>query len=118
MRRELLAAEELEAGQMRRVQVGGRAIVVIRTHDGEFHALRDRCPHFGAPLSRGWVQREMVGLGGPGRFELAPDRFVVRCPWHGFEFDVADGRCPADPEEVRVKRYEVEVKDGKVFAEV
>ena len=118
MRHELVGADDLGPGEMRRVEVGRRALVVIRTQDGAFHVLRDRCPHFGAPLSAGRVQREVIGGDGPGDFSLATDRFVVRCPWHGFEFDVSDGRCPADPDDYRVKRYDVEVENGKLYADI
>jgi 3-phenylpropionate/trans-cinnamate dioxygenase ferredoxin subunit len=51
-----------------------------------------------------------------GQRELAPD-LVLRCPWHGYEFDVDTGVCPADPKNVRVKSYPVVIEDGKVTIE-
>jgi len=40
---------------------------------------------------------------------------VVTCPWHAWQFQVATGECPDSPR-LRVNRYEVEVRDGEVFA--
>jgi 3-phenylpropionate/trans-cinnamate dioxygenase ferredoxin subunit len=99
--------DEVQPGEMRSVLLGGQVrIVVIRDRAGNFHALRDACSHQGAPLSAGRLEA-LVTDG----YEPAPSHDVVRCPWHGFEFDVATGRCPADPTKVRVKAYQVEL-DG------
>jgi nitrite reductase/ring-hydroxylating ferredoxin subunit len=36
---------------------------------------------------------------------------VLRCPWHHYEFELASGRCLADPTRLRVARYEVEEEE-------
>ncbi len=35
------------------------------------------------------------------------------CPWHGFDFDLATGRCHVDPD-LSVPVYAVRVSDGVV----
>jgi 3-phenylpropionate/trans-cinnamate dioxygenase ferredoxin subunit len=35
---------------------------------------------------------------------------ILRCPWHGWEFDLTTGRSVFMPAEVRVKSYPVEVQ--------
>jgi 3-phenylpropionate/trans-cinnamate dioxygenase ferredoxin subunit len=35
---------------------------------------------------------------------------ILRCPWHGWEFDLRDGRSVVDPERTRVRSYPVEVE--------
>ncbi|WP_293028116.1 aromatic ring-hydroxylating dioxygenase subunit alpha [Pandoraea sp.] len=57
----------------------GRRLVFWRTEDGRAHAHPDRCPHLGAQLSRGAV-----------------DRDCLSCPFHGFAFD-AQGQCRRIP---------------------
>jgi 3-phenylpropionate/trans-cinnamate dioxygenase ferredoxin subunit len=93
------------------VEVEGRGIAVFNT-DGVFFALRDVCPHQGARLSAG----QMVGTltaDRPGCYEYESDRKLVRCPWHGWEYELATGRSWFDPEHNRVRPYPVSVEKGK-----
>lgn len=113
MKHELFPLGALGLGEMRPVQVDGLAVVVARTLDDRLYAVRDRCPHAGAKLSNGRLERTVVG-DGVGRYVLS-DGYLIRCPWHGFEFDVSSGRCLADPENTRVRAYRVYVEHGMVW---
>ncbi len=115
MKHDLFSSDELSPGTLRRVLVDGIAVVVLRTSAGELHALRDICPHLGARLSGGWLTPLVDGDDVDNRW--LTDRTMLRCPWHGYEFDVDTGRCVADPEHVRVKAYGVAVEDGRVVLE-
>jgi nitrite reductase (NADH) small subunit len=42
------------------------------------------------------------------------DEPVVRCPWHGFEFGLADGRSLAQPKDLRTKIYRAEIEAGVI----
>jgi nitrite reductase (NADH) small subunit len=116
VRHELFGMDELRPGELRAVRIAGVAIVVMRTPAGDYRALRDSCSHHGAPLSHGRLQPVTVG-DDVGCYELSTDRFVLRCPWHGYEFDTENGRCLADPEHARVRAYTVTVEGGTVFLE-
>lgn len=108
------SAAALERGGRLIARVGGREIgVVVDPLTGRPVGLRNRCPHHGAPLCLGTV-RERVG-GSPGRYALT-GRTVMRCPWHGWEFDLETGRCPDDPS-MRVAVYPVEIRDGRVLVQ-
>jgi 3-phenylpropionate/trans-cinnamate dioxygenase ferredoxin subunit len=48
----------------------------------------------------------------PGRVEFERDGEILRCPWHGWEFDLRTGRSVVDPDGVRVRSYDVVVDDG------
>ena len=37
---------------------------------------------------------------------------MVRCPWHGWEYDLRTGQSWFDPGSVLVRRYEVVVASG------
>ncbi len=104
---------ELPPGEMRGVKVGGLDLVIVRRPDGALSVLRDRCPHFGARLSLGRLQPLATGER-TGERVLSETEYVVRCPWHNYEFDVESGRCPADPENKRVRTYAVDVEDGMI----
>jgi nitrite reductase/ring-hydroxylating ferredoxin subunit len=115
MRHELFGVDELQPGEMRSVMVDRVAVVVVRTADGSFRALRDRCPHQGVKLSLGKLEPIVVG-DDVDRYEVTED-LLVRCPWHGYEFAVDSGRCLADPDHSRVRAYKVEVEGDTVVLE-
>lgn len=107
----VLREEELAVGEARLVAVGERELVVYRLQDG-YYALNNYCPHQGAPMLAGRVG----GTNAPSDvycYRYDRDGEIVRCPWHGWEFDIKSGRSLFS-ERVRVKSYPVVVEDGKV----
>ena len=55
----------------------------------------------------GWVYSSA-----PGEYDYSRRGEIVRCPWHGWEFDIRTGQSYFDPARVRVRRYEVTVESG------
>ncbi|MCC7369560.1 MAG: Rieske (2Fe-2S) protein [Chloroflexi bacterium] len=100
--------DELPPGQHRIISVRGRTIGVFNVN-GEYHALLNRCPHRAAPLCQGVVTGLITS---PAQYqrELTRDGEIVRCPWHGWEFDITDGRSVFNPHRVRTRTYEVFVE--------
>lgn len=82
----------------------GKPVVLFRTAAGRPIALEDRCIHRGVPLS----------FGG----ECEGD--IIRCPYHGLEFD-GSGKCtriPGQdrvPETARILSYKVVEKDAVLW---
>lgn len=104
---------ELAPGTWKTITVRRREIVIVNA-DGELFAMFNRCPHQQAPLSRGRLAgAPAAGL--PGEFAYEPDTYVLRCPWHHYEFDLRTGRCLADPARLRVATYELR-EEGEEFA--
>lgn len=100
---------EIPEGGRKIVAHGGIEIGVFRSN-GAFYALRNYCPHQGAPLCRGTV--DATHAPAPvGEFRPALAGRVLRCPWHGWEFDLATGKGLYDAKG-RVKTYAVRVDDG------
>lgn len=97
---------------------GGRKLVRVRGRDvalfhvaGEYLAILDRCPHEGGSLCKG----KLIGLvesDGPGHYRYSRPGEIVRCAWHGWEFDLRTGRSRCDPARLRVKTYPVDVAAG------
>lgn len=105
------SAQELEREGRVVARVGGRELGVVRDpRTGALHGIRNRCPHHGGPLCLGRVQERHTGT--PGTYSLT-GRAVLRCPWHGWEFDLETGRCLDDPG-MRAAVYEARVEDGRV----
>jgi nitrite reductase/ring-hydroxylating ferredoxin subunit len=93
------------------VSVEGREIGIYRI-GGEYYALHNYCPHQGAPLCAGIV----CGTNLPSdvyRYEYGRQGEIVRCPWHGWEFDIKTGKSLFN-EKVRARSYKVELRDGKI----
>jgi len=94
------------------VRVVGESIVLVRDGD-KVHALHNRCPHRGVPLSAG--RREFPG--------------TISCIYHGWTYRLASGELVAaltdGPDSpicgkagVRVKTYPVEERAGIVWVYV
>ncbi len=69
---------------------------------GSFYAIDDACPHQGASLSEGEVVRGCV----------------VICPWHGWEFDVTNGKLLTPPGTLNTTTYRVVVEGDDVLVEL
>ncbi len=111
MARHVVAAVgEIPPGGRKIVEVAGRSIGIFNL-GGEFFALRNRCPHQGGPLCLGRLSG-FVHSPAPGEYEYSRQGEILRCPWHGWEFDVRTGQSWFDPARVRVRRYEVTVEPG------
>jgi len=104
------SAADLERDGRVVARVGGREVGVV-AEAGGVHGIRNRCPHHGGPLCLGTVRERVAG--GPGVYELAGRR-VLRCPWHGWEFDLETGACLDDPS-LCAAVYPARLEDGRVL---
>src|SRR5687768_18841 len=102
--------DEIAPGSRKIVDVGGRSIGIFNVN-GEYFALLNRCPHQAGPLCKGNAYG-FLKSGAVGEYEYSRPGEIVRCPWHGWEFDVRTGQSWFDPVQVRVRRYDVTVTSG------
>ena len=87
----------------------GRFSIGVFNINGEFFALRNYCPHQGAPLCLGIVSGTTLP-GEPYTYEYGRENEIVTCPWHGWEFEIATGKSIFNPHRVRVRSYEVTIE--------
>ena len=106
---------ELPPGERKIIAVDNRSIGVFNV-GGQFYALRNVCPHQFAPLCEGRITGTRVPSE-VGEYKWGMDGQIIRCPWHGWEFDITTGRSIFNPHRVRVKSYEVVVESGENVAE-
>ncbi len=109
------AAADIPDGGSKLVEVKGRPIAIFNVK-GEFFALFDKCPHEGGSLCRGKLTG-LVESDGPGQYRLSRKGEIVRCSWHGWEFDLRTGKSWCDPRRVRVRNYAVSVELGTRLVE-
>jgi 3-phenylpropionate/trans-cinnamate dioxygenase ferredoxin subunit len=101
---------EIPIGERKIVDVANRSVGIFNI-GGEFFALRNRCPHQGGPVCTG----RLAGFLAParvGEYVYSRPGEVLRCPWHGWEYDVRNGQSWYDPINPRIRRYEVAVESG------
>jgi pyruvate oxidase len=90
---------DLAEGRVATVAVGRRTLALTH-HDGRFGALDNACPHQGGPLGEGTIEHGLL-----------------RCPWHGYDYDPITGE-PPPPFEDAPTCFPVEVRDGAIWVDV
>jgi 3-phenylpropionate/trans-cinnamate dioxygenase ferredoxin subunit len=65
---------EFEDGTMKKLQVQGQEILLVKAGD-RYYAASNRCPHLGGDLSAGKLEGT-----------------VITCPRHASQFDLKDGK--------------------------
>jgi nitrite reductase/ring-hydroxylating ferredoxin subunit len=114
MRVEVCASEELPAGEMIGTKLGPMPVVVVRAPDGTLHAVLDKCLHQGGPLSKGRLGAASLESSGVDDYRDDRAGEILRCPWHGFEYDIRNGSLLAEPSRC-LRTFTVTEEDGKVF---
>lgn len=97
--------DELQAGELRSVQIAGKSLVMGRTEKGYF-AVEDRCSHEQQPLSAA------------GDIEGRIERGVLVCPHHGAKFDPHTGQAKGLPAVRPIKAFEVRLEGGYVWVKL
>ena len=91
--------DQVPDGEVRRFDVGGRAVAVIRIGD-DFYALGDTCSHADYSLSEGY---------------LWAGECKLECPRHGSRFSLLTGEPDSLPATRPVPTYRVDLRDGELF---
>jgi nitrite reductase/ring-hydroxylating ferredoxin subunit len=77
--------------------------------NGQYYAWRNVCPHAGAPVCVGKV----CGTRLPSlvyEYKYGRENEILRCPWHGWEFDLLTGEHLVDPE-TRLRKGKLAIGD-------
>ncbi len=96
MKQTVCHKDELAPGQMKAVQLGPIRVVVIRAMDGSLHGLAAKCLHQGGPLEYGKLYDHTVASAEVGEYVMDAGRDILKCPWHGYEYDIRTGQTVFD----------------------
>jgi pyruvate oxidase len=88
-----------DEGRVRAAVVDGRPVALSRC-GGRLGALENRCPHQGGPLGEGSIEKGLL-----------------RCPWHGYDYDPLTGVPPGDFADA-VPAYAVEERGDGTWVEL
>ena len=87
--------EDVPPGTVKAVTAGEEPIALANV-DGSFYATQGKCRHLEGPLGEGKL-----------------DGCLLRCPWHGWTYDIRTGKNDFDLA-IELRTYEVQVEDGEV----
>lgn len=91
--------EELANGTGKVIDVENEQIALFNIGN-TFYAIDNICQHAGGPLGEGTTEGN-----------------VVTCPWHGWEYDVSNGKCLTNPN-VTQGSYPVKVEGDDILIEI
>jgi len=86
-------------GRVRSVVVDGRTVALSRC-GAWLGALENRCPHQGGPLGEGSIEKGLL-----------------RCPWHGYDYDPLTGKPPEGFSD-GVAAYQVDERADGVYVQL
>ena len=86
-------------GRVRSVVVDGESVALTRC-GGVLGALENRCPHQGGPVGEGSIENGLL-----------------RCPWHGYDYDPTTGRPPEGFSDA-VTAYAVDEREDGLYVEI
>ena len=72
----VLSKDELPEGRVTSVSCKNRTLCMSR-YKGKYGALDNKCHHQGGPLGEGSIENGLL-----------------RCPWHGWDYDPITGKAP------------------------
>ena len=115
MKHRVATVEEIPPGGRKIVKVQGREVGIFNL-EGRYYALKNVCRHQGARVCLGKV----TGTTLPSRvyeYRYGREGQILRCPWHGWEYDITTGQSLFD-EAVKVVTYPVHVEDESIYVEL
>ena len=91
--------KDLSEGRVKTVTANHKDICLTH-YKGKFSALDNHCPHQGGPLGEGSIENGML-----------------RCPWHGWDYDPCTGMSPGGFDD-GIETFPVKEKAGAIFVGV
>ncbi|MDW3191360.1 MAG: thiamine pyrophosphate-binding protein [Cytophagales bacterium] len=91
-------ADQLLDERVMTVTAGHKSFCLTH-HEGKFGCLDNKCPHQGGPLGEGSIENGLL-----------------RCPWHGWDYDPISGKAPGFDD--GVESFPVEIRDDGVYIQL
>ena len=91
-------ADQLLDERVMTVTAGHKSFCLTH-HEGKFGCLDNKCPHQGGPLGEGSIENGLL-----------------RCPWHGWDYDPISGKAPGFDD--GVEAFPVEIRDDGVYIQL
>lgn len=116
MKERLGKVEDFAEGEIAIREVAGQSIGIFR-HNDSFSAMLNICPHRAAPVCQGVIGGTMLPSA-PGEYRYGLEGLVLRCPWHGWEFDLRNGESVGPVDKRNLTMVSVVVEGDEVYVDV
>lgn len=93
----VLPLAALPPGHLHYIDIDGLPIAIANIN-GTIYAFGDSCRHEGGPLSAGVLIDH-----------------TITCPWHGWTYDIRNGKTIVPPIGLRIPTYEVSIVDNTII---
>ena len=112
--------DEFAEGSRKVISCDGTEVGVFKI-DGELVAWHNQCAHLQGPVCQGRIYakvEEPVDANGHTRMlhYNEKEKHIV-CPWHGWEFHLADGRHCGDAR-IALQKFDIVERNGEVYVAV
>ncbi len=97
---EIAKTDDVKNGELKVFEVNGESIILINLN-GEFFAFKNQCSHMELELDEAEIDGE-----------------ILTCPWHGAQFNIRTGDVVRLPASEPLEKYDVKVKDGKIYIKI
>ena len=77
----------------------GHKSFCLTHHEGKFGCLDNKCPHQGGPLGEGSIENGLL-----------------RCPWHGWDYDPISGKAPGFDD--GVETFPIDIRDDGIYVQI
>ncbi|WP_252313064.1 Rieske (2Fe-2S) protein [Sinobaca sp. H24] len=114
MEEKMCTMQDLRPGDMIERTFSGKSIIICRSEQG-IYAFLNRCPHQGALLSKGKIGGSPAATKNPGEYCFQREGEILRCPWHGREFDITDGGNTLTPDRSKLKEFMIKIEGENVI---
>ncbi len=105
----VMQLDELPVGSRKIISLNDQSIGLFNVQ-GEVVAILNLCPHELAPVCQGQVSGTTLPSLPGEPFKWGHVGEIIRCPWHGWEFNLLTGTCLTDRRKLR--RFPVSIEDG------
>lgn len=105
---------EMKPGEIKEIQIKGKRMVLCCTRESKFSAVSALCPHQAANLVD--VKR-LVGTSeclADGKTRFVKGNQILRCPRHGYEWDVNTGKALFQTNRLNLKSYPLVIEGDDV----
>ena len=102
----------------KKIVANGKGEIGVYFVKGGWYAYQNHCPHQGGPACEGLMMAKVETILAEDKtsqgMRFNHDEMHIVCPWHGWEFRMADGMSSAD-RNFALRKYDVEVKGDDVY---
>ena len=88
-------SDSLAEGRVMTVEANNKQFCLTK-YQGKYACLDNKCPHQGGPLGEGSIENGLL-----------------RCPWHGWDFDPINGKAPGFDD--GVETFPIEIREDGIY---